>query len=48
MRRAAVKGCLLASFTVQDFGTEGIKRVKANDLKGRLDEYLEIINYPKP
>jgi sugar/nucleoside kinase (ribokinase family) len=47
LRRACVKGCLLASYTVQDFGTDGIKRVQSTDLNKRLGEYLEIINYPK-
>lgn len=47
LRRACVQGCLLASFTVQDFGTEGIKRVQLSDLNRRLGEYLEVIHYPK-
>jgi sugar/nucleoside kinase (ribokinase family) len=45
LRHACVKGCLLASFTVQDFGTDGIRRVKAQDLHGRMNQYREIIRY---
>ncbi len=46
IRRACVKGCLLASFTVEDFGTDGLKRVQKTDLMQRLDQYLEVIGYP--
>lgn len=46
LKRACVKGCLLASFTVQDFGADGIRRVKLPDLERRLSEYLNVIQYP--
>jgi len=46
LRRACVQGCLLASFTVQDFGTDGIRRVQLSDLTKRLKEYLEVVHYP--
>lgn len=47
MRRACVKGCLLASFTVEDFGVDGIQRASLADLDKRLTQYLSIINYPR-
>jgi sugar/nucleoside kinase (ribokinase family) len=46
IRRACVKGCLLASFTVEDFGIDALRRVNLNDLEGRLKKYLEIVGYP--
>lgn len=46
-RRACVKGCLLASFTVQDFGTEAIRKVTMSDLEHRLESYLQIVTYPQ-
>lgn len=45
LRNACVKGCLLASFTVQDFGTDGLRRVKLSDLQKRTHDYLEIIRF---
>lgn len=45
IRRACVQGCLLASFTVQDFGVEGIKNVRVQDLDSRLQNYLKIVSY---
>jgi sugar/nucleoside kinase (ribokinase family) len=46
IRRACVQGCLLASFTVQDFGVEGIQRVKLPDVEQRLKHYLSCVSYP--
>ena len=45
LRTACVKGCLLASFTVQDFGTDGLRRVKLADLQKRMNDYLEVIRF---
>lgn len=44
LKEACVHGCLLASFTVQDFGLEGIRRVKPNDLKNRIEAYRGVIS----
>jgi sugar/nucleoside kinase (ribokinase family) len=43
LKLACVHGCLLASFTVQDFGVEGIRRVTPQDVKERLAAYQEVI-----
>ena len=42
-KRACVTGCLLASFTVQDFGLEGIRKVTPQQLQDRLLEYGQVI-----
>lgn len=44
LKRACVDGCILASFTVQDFGVEGIRRVKDQDLAQRLAAYKGVIS----
>lgn len=47
LKRACVNGCLLASFTVQDFGVEAIQRVTPQALADRLVQYRQIIAYPE-
>lgn len=44
LKQACVTGCLLASFTVQDFGVEGIRKVKPADLVERNSSYQGIIS----
>lgn len=44
LKQACIHGCLLASFTVQDFGVEGIARVRESDLHQRLDHYRGVIS----
>ena len=44
LKQACVHGCLLASFTVQDFGVEGIRRVQAKDLEQRIGAYRQVIS----
>ena len=46
IRRACVQGCLLASFTVQDFGLDGIRNVQLPDVAQRLKQYLTTVSYP--
>lgn len=43
LKRACVTGCLMASFTVQDFGVEAIHRLKLQDLEARLQSYGQVI-----
>ncbi|MGE3974427.1 MAG: PfkB family carbohydrate kinase [Bdellovibrionales bacterium] len=47
LKRACVEGCLLASFTVQDFGTKAIQSVSLEKLNQRHLEYSRIISYPQ-
>ncbi len=47
LKLACVHGCLLASFTVQDFGVEGIRKVKNQDLDQRIEQYKAVISYPR-
>lgn len=44
LKQACVHGCLLASFTVQDFGLEGIRRVTMAELESRLKAYQQVIS----
>lgn len=44
LKQACVHGCLLASFTVQDFGVEGVQAVRWSDLEKRLAEYKSVIS----
>lgn len=45
LRRACVHGCLMASFTVQDFGLDALRKVTWDDIEGRHRQYLETISY---
>lgn len=47
LKRACVHGCLLASFTVQDFGVDGIRKVRRQDLDSRVEAYKGVISYPQ-
>lgn len=44
LKQACVYGCLLASFTVQDFGVAGIARVSQSELKARLQSYAKMVS----
>lgn len=43
LKAACVHGCLLASFTVQDFGVEGIRKVQPVQVEERLKVYQQVI-----
>jgi sugar/nucleoside kinase (ribokinase family) len=43
LKQACVHGCLLASFTVQDFGLEGIRHVQNGQLQDRIRAYGQVI-----
>ena len=43
-KAACVNGCLMASFTVQDFGLGAVRNVSVNQLKERLKTYESIIS----
>ncbi|MGE0763664.1 MAG: PfkB family carbohydrate kinase [Bdellovibrionales bacterium] len=45
LRQACVHGCLMASFTVQDFGLMALRNVNWADVEKRQSQYLEIISY---
>ncbi len=44
LKQACIHGCLLASFTVQDFGVEGIAKVSASQLADRIQAYQKVIS----
>jgi sugar/nucleoside kinase (ribokinase family) len=43
LKDACVRGCLMASFTVQDFGVDGIRRVDLARLEQRLQDYRQVV-----
>ncbi len=45
MKRALVYGSALASFTVQEFGTNKIKEVTSDELKGRINEFKSLMSF---
>ncbi|NJL25115.1 MAG: hypothetical protein HC902_08025 [Calothrix sp. SM1_5_4] len=44
LKQACVHGCLLASYTVQDFGLEAIRKVTPKDIQRRLEDYTQVIS----
>ena len=44
LRQACVHGCLMASYTVQDFGLGSLKRVTWSDVERRQNEFHEIVS----
>ena len=45
MKKAVVYGSALASFTVQEFGTDKIEAVTESDLDGRMDEFKALMSF---
>lgn len=46
LRRACVYGCLLASYTVQDFGLKSLLTLDQTKIEHRHEQYLKVICYP--
>lgn len=44
LKRACLQGCLMASFTVEDFGLDGLRRATMDDLAARERIYTQIIS----
>ncbi|MAQ36754.1 MAG: sugar kinase [Thioclava sp.] len=44
LKEACVYGCLLASYTVQDFGVAGVARVTKSELDSRLKNYAQMVS----
>src|SRR5439155_1883068 len=45
LRAAAVYGCVMASFTVEDFGVQGLLRAKRAEVLRRADEIMEMTRF---
>ena len=45
MKKAVVYGSALASFTVQEFGTDKIEAVTESDLDGRMNEFKALMSF---
>ena len=45
MKRAIVYGSVLASFCVQEFGTEKLKKVTQNQIASRLKNFVDLVGF---
>ena len=45
MKRAVVYGSVLASFCVQEFGTEKLKKVTQNQIASRLKNFVDLVGF---
>ena len=45
LRRAAVYGSVLASFTIEDFGIERLKRLKPGEIEERFAEFRRLVSF---
>ncbi|MEQ1877064.1 MAG: PfkB family carbohydrate kinase [Bdellovibrionia bacterium] len=48
LKQACVQGCLMASFTVQDFGTARVATVTKEDLRRRHADFASVVSYERP
>src|SRR5204863_477492 len=46
LKQACIHGCLMASFTVQDFGLKGLEKVGWPEVENRSQEYYKVVSYP--
>ena len=44
MKKACLRGCVTASFTIQDFGTNGVERITPANFEKRMQEYLDSVS----
>lgn len=47
LRRAVVMGCVVASFTVQDFGPQALMDCNAEKLRERFELFVKLTHFPK-
>jgi sugar/nucleoside kinase (ribokinase family) len=45
MKRAIINGSALASFCVEEFGTERLKNINNKDLEERIEEFVALTNF---
>ncbi len=45
LRRAMVYGSTMASFNVEDFGTERVRRLKRDEIEARLEDFRELTRF---
>lgn len=45
LRKAVVQGCVMASFTVQDFGPQRLIDISKQSLSARLDEFVQLTRF---
>ena len=45
MKTAIIVGSALASFCVEKFGTERLRTINKSDISGRLDEFVQLVNF---
>lgn len=47
LRRAVAHGAVVASYTVQDFSLEALKRIERRDIDARYEMLLELVHIPR-
>jgi len=47
LRRAMVHGAVMASFTVEDFSLERLKRLEAGEINGRYQAFQEMVDFDR-
>jgi sugar/nucleoside kinase (ribokinase family) len=45
LKKALAYGTLTASFTVEDFSLEGLKRIQREQIEGRMEEYQQMLSF---
>ena len=45
MKRAIINGSALASFCVEEFGTERLMNITKKDLEERIEEFVALTNF---
>jgi sugar/nucleoside kinase (ribokinase family) len=45
MKRAIIYGSAMASFTVEKFGTDRLTELNPEDIKKRLNEFVNLVNF---
>ena len=45
MKRAVIHGSAMASFCVEKFGTQKLEEITENDIKGRIQEFINLVQF---
>ena len=45
MKRAVIHGSVMASFCVEKFGTQKLEEITENDVKGRIQEFVNLVQF---
>ena len=45
MKRAVIHGSVMASFCVEKFGTQKLEELTENEVKGRIQEFVDLVQF---